>query len=79
MLKRTFFSLGCSGRGLQGEGIIQLTYGLYGCAVKWGEVSKFPNAVFQSELRKVVEAVFPGMVIPEPLDIVFKYWEKTCW
>ena len=74
-----FFSFRCSYRGPKGEGIIQLAYSLYGCPVKWGELSKLPKAVFHSELKKAVQAVFPGMVVPEPLDIVFKYWENTCW
>ena len=27
-------------RGPQGEGIIQLSYSLYDCGVKWGQLSK---------------------------------------
>ena len=65
-------------RGPQGEGIIQLSYNYFDCAVKWGQLSKLPRATFLSELNKAVQAVFPGMVIPKPLDVKFKYWE-ACW
>ena len=65
-------------RGPQGEGIIQLSYNYFDCAVKWGQLSKLPRATFLSELNKAVQAVFPGMVVPEPLDVKFKYWE-ACW
>ena len=57
-------------RGPQGEGIIQLSYNFYDCAVKWGQLSKLPRATFLSELNKAVQA--------EPLDVKFKYWE-ACW
>ena len=72
-------SFDCSGRGINGEGIIQLAYSFYGCAVKWGKLSKLPKAVLYSELKKSVQAVFPEMIVPDPLDIVFKYWINTCW
>ncbi|XP_073252128.1 amine oxidase [flavin-containing] B-like [Porites lutea] len=65
-------------RGPQGEGIIQLSYNYFDCAVKWGQLSKLPRATFLSELNKAVQAVFPGMVVPKPLDVKFKYWE-ACW
>ena len=68
-----------SGRGPHGEAVIQLSYSLYGCSVKWGELSKLPKEVFESELKKAVQEVFPEMVVPEPLDVVFKYWDNTCW
>ena len=69
----------CSGRGINGEGIIQLAYSFYGCAVKWGKLSKLPKEVLYRELKKSVQAVFPEMVVPDPLNIVFKYWVNTCW
>ena len=37
------------------------------------------KAVLQSELKKAIQVVFPGGSLPEPLDMVFKYWEKEAW
>ena len=68
-----------SGRGPHGEAVLQVSYAWMACAVKWGELSKLPKAVFESELKKAIQEVFPGAVLPEPLDIVFKYWEKVAW
>ncbi|KAJ7330579.1 hypothetical protein OS493_022192 [Desmophyllum pertusum] len=68
-----------SGRGPQGEAVIQLSYAWRACAIKWGEISKLSKAVFETELKKAVQEVFPGVVIPEPLEIVFKYWEEVAW
>ncbi|KAJ7330578.1 hypothetical protein OS493_022191 [Desmophyllum pertusum] len=68
-----------SGRGPQGEAVIQLSYAKLACATKWGELSKLSKSVFETELKKAVQEVFPGMVIPEPLGIVFKYWEEVAW
>ena len=69
----------CSGRGLRGEAVFQLSYAWEACAVKWGELSKLPKAVLESELKKAIQDVFPGAVLPEPLDLVFKYWDKVAW
>ena len=68
-----------SGRGPQGEAVLQLSYAKRVCAVKWGELSKLPKAVLESELKKAIQEVFPGAALPEPLDMVFKYWEKEAW
>lgn len=68
-----------SGRGPHGEAILQLSYAWRACAVKWGELSKLPKKVFESELKKAIKVVFPGAALPEPLDVVFKYWEKVAW
>ncbi|XP_020627218.1 uncharacterized protein LOC110064504 [Orbicella faveolata] len=68
-----------SGRGPKGEAVLQLAYAWRACAVKWGELSKLPKAVLESELKKAIQEVFPGAVLPEPLDMVFKYWEKVAW
>jgi len=68
-----------SGRGPHGEAVIQLSYAWRACAVKWGELSKLPKAVLESELKKAIQEVFPGAALPEPLDMVFKYWEKVAW
>ena len=68
-----------SGRGPHGEAVLQLSYACRACAVKWGELSKLPKAVLESELKKAIQVVFPGAVLPEPLDIVFRYWEKVAW
>ena len=68
-----------SGRGLRGEAVFQLSYAWEACAVKWGELSKLPKAVLESELKKAIQEVFPGAVLPEPLDLVFKYWDKVAW
>ena len=68
-----------SGRGLHGEAVLQLSYSWRACAVKWGELSKLPKAVLESELKKAIQEVFPGAVLPEPLDMMFKYWEKVAW
>ena len=68
------------GRGPHGEAVLQLAYAWRACAVKWGELSKqLPKAVLESELKKAIQEVFPGAVLPEPLDMVFKYWEKVAW
>ena len=71
--------LGFSGRGPEGEAVIQLSFAKKACAVKWGVLSKLSKTVFQSEIKKAVQQVFPGAIIPEPLDMVFKYWEKVAW
>ena len=69
-----------SGRGPKGEAVLQLSYAWKACAVKWGELSKLqPKAVLESELKKAIQVVSPGAVLPEPLDMVFKYWEKEAW
>ena len=68
-----------SGRGPHGVTVLQLSYALRVCAVKWGELSKLPKAVLESELKKAIREVFLGAVLPEPLDMVFKYWEKEAW
>ena len=68
-----------SGRGSHGEAVVQLSYAWRACAAKWGELSKLPKAVLESELKKALQEVFPGTVLPEPLDMVFKYWEKVAW
>ena len=68
-----------SGKGPHGEAVLQLSYARRACAVKWGELSKLPKAVLESELKKAIQVVFPGAVLPEPLDIVFRYWEKVAW
>lgn len=68
-----------SGRGPQGEAVIQLSYAWLGCAAKWGQMSKLPRAVFEAEIEKAVRKVFPEIVVPDPLDMVFKYWEKGAW
>ena len=68
-----------SGRGPQGEAVLQLSYARRACAVKWGELSKLPKAVLESELKKAIQVVFPGGILPEPLDMVVKYWEKEAW
>ena len=68
-----------SGKGPQGEAVLQLSYARRACAVKWGELSKLPKAVLESELKKAIQVVFPGAALPEPLDLVFKYWEKEAW
>ena len=65
-----------SGRGPKGEAILQLSFAWRACAIKWGELSKLPRAVLESELKKAIQEVFPGAVLPEPLDMVSKYWEK---
>ena len=70
---------GFSGRGPKGEAVIQLSYSWTACAIKWGELSKLPKAVFESEIKKAVQEVFSGMVVPEPLDMVYKYWENGAW
>lgn len=68
-----------SGRGAKGEAVIQLSFAKGACAIKWGELSKLPKAVFKSEVKKAVQEVFQGMVIPDPLEMVFKYWENVAW
>ncbi|XP_078353224.1 putative flavin-containing monoamine oxidase AofH isoform X1 [Oculina patagonica] len=68
-----------SGRGPKGEAVIQLSYAWRACAVKWGELSKLPKAVFETEIKKAIQEIFTGMVVPEPLDIAFKYWENVAW
>ena len=68
-----------SGRGPHGEAVLQLSYARRVCAVKWGELSKLPKAVLESELKKAIQVVFPGGILPEPLDMVVKYWEKKAW
>ena len=68
-----------SGRGPQGEAVLQLSYARRACAVKWGELSKLPKAVLESELKKAIQVVFPGGILPEPLDMVVKYWENKAW
>lgn len=85
-LERFFSGASClvgimphSGRGLHGEAVLQLSYSWRACAVKWGELSKLPKAVLESELKKAIQEVFPGAVLPEPLDMMFKYWEKVAW
>ncbi|XP_020627217.1 uncharacterized protein LOC110064503 [Orbicella faveolata] len=85
-LERFFSGASClvsimpySGRGPKGEAVFQLSYAWTACAVKWGELSKLPKAVLESELKKAIQEVFPGAVLPEPLDMVFKYWEKVAW
>ena len=66
-----------SGRGPHGEAVLQLSFAWKACAVKWGELSKLHKAVLESELNKAIQEVFPEAVLPEPLDMVFKYWEKV--
>jgi len=82
-LQKSFFKVAIafafSGRGSDGEAVLQLSYARDGCAVKWGELSKLPKAVVESELKKAIQEVFPGAVLPDPLDMVFKYWEKVAW
>jgi len=85
-LERFFSGASClvgimpySDRGPHGEAVLQLSYAWRACAVKWGELSKLPKAVLQSELKKAIQEVFPGAILPEPLDMVFKYWEKVAW
>ena len=68
-----------SGKGPKEVAVIQLSYAWVACAVKWGELSKLPKAVFESEIKKAVQEVFPGINMPEPLDMVYKYWEKEAW
>ena len=77
--KKSFFMVlfAFSGRGPHGEAVLQLAFAWGACAVKWGELSKLPKAVLVSELKKAIQEVFPGVVLPEPLDMVFKYWEKV--
>ena len=66
-----------SGRGHHGEAVLQLAFAWKACDVKWGELSKLPKAVLESELKKAIQEVFPGAVLTNPLDVVFKYWEKV--
>ena len=72
-----WFMFAFSGRGPHGEAVLQLAFAWRACAVKWGELSKLPKAVLESEIKKAIQEVFLGAVLPEPLDMVFKYWEKV--
>ena len=75
--QKSFWMFALSGRGPQGEAVLQLAFAWRACAVKWGELSKLPKATLQLELKKAIQEVFPGADLPEPLDMVFKYWEKV--
>jgi len=66
-----------SGRGSHSEAVLQLAFAWRACAVKWGELSKLPKAALELEIKKAFQEVFPGAVLPEPLDMVSKYWEKV--
>lgn len=68
-----------NGRGPQGEAVIQLTYAWLGCAAKWGKMSKLPRAGFEVEIKKAVQEVFPEKDVPDPLDMVFKFWDRVAW
>lgn len=68
-----------NGRGPQGEAIIQLSYAWLGCAAKWGKMSELPRSIFEAEIKKAVQEVFPDKVVPDPLDMVFKFWDKVAW
>lgn len=67
------------GRGPHGEAVMQLSYAWLGCAAKWGKMSKLPRSVFEAEIKKAVQDVFPEIVVPDPLDMVFKFWDKVAW
>lgn len=68
-----------SGRGPRGEAVIQLTYAWLGCAAKWGKMSKLPRSVFEAEIKKAVQEVFPEKGVPDPLGMVFKFWDRVAW
>lgn len=42
-------------------------------------MSKLPRAVFEVEIKKAVQEVFPEKDVPDPLDMVFKFWDRVAW
>lgn len=56
-----------------------MSYAWLGCAAKWGKMSELPRSIFEAEIKKAVQEVFPDKVVPDPLDMVFKFWDKVAW
>ena len=48
---------------------------LFSCRLL-GKHAQSSRASF-SILESAIQEVFPGAVLPEPLDMVFKYWEEV--
>lgn len=42
-------------------------------------MSELPRSIFEAEIKKAVQEVFPDKVVPDPLDMVFKFWDKVAW
>ena len=68
-----------SGRGPSGEAVLHLAYKDGECGEKWGQIlNSVPKSMIDLEIHRALEYKF-NMMIPEPLDTIYQYWDEGAW
>ena len=67
-----------SGRGVNGEAILQMSYSADACSTLWGSIAERSPHLLNKELTRSLRNLFPKVTVPEPLETVYQYWKDTC-